>query len=58
VSPTEAQEKLYATLKRNGSAKAMPPETQMRTELYHTIDLAGYEALDASIVATVVPESA
>jgi methylisocitrate lyase len=36
----------------------MPPETQTRTELYHTIDLAGYEALDASIVATVVPESA
>lgn len=33
-------------------------EMQMRTEFYHTIDLAGYEALDASIVATAVPESA
>ncbi|TDR35293.1 hypothetical protein DES43_11099 [Aquamicrobium defluvii] len=31
---------------------------QTRAELYDTIDLAAYEALDASIVATVVPEQA
>lgn len=54
----KAQEKLYATLKRDGSAKAMLPGMRTRTELYHTIDLAGYEALDASIVATAVPEPA
>jgi methylisocitrate lyase len=51
----KAQEKLYATLKRDGSTKAMVPEMQTRAELYDMIDLAGYEALDASIVATVVP---
>lgn len=54
----KAQEKLYATLKRDGSTEAMLPEMQTRAELYAMIDLAGYEALDASIVATVVPEPA
>jgi methylisocitrate lyase len=54
----KAQEKLYATLKRDGSTEAMVPEMQTRAELYDTIDLAAYEALDASIVATVVPEQA
>lgn len=34
----------------------MVGEMQTRAELYDTIDLIGYEALDASIVATVVPE--
>jgi methylisocitrate lyase len=29
---------------------------QTRTELYKTIDYAAYEALDASIVTTVVPQ--
>lgn len=52
----KAQEKLYVTLKRDGSTKAMLPEMQTRAELYDRIDLAGYEALDASIVATIVPE--
>jgi len=54
----KAQEKLYATIKRDGFTKAMVGEMQTRSELYETIDLAGYEALDASIVATVVPEPA
>lgn len=51
----KAQEKLYATLGRDGSTEAMLPEMQTRAELYHLIGLAGYEALDASIVATVLP---
>lgn len=51
----KAQEKLYAALKRDGSAEAMLPEMQTRAELYATIGLADYEALDASIVATVLP---
>ena len=51
----KAQEKLYATLKQNGSTEAMAGEMQTRAELYETIGLAAYEALDASIVATVVP---
>ncbi len=54
----KAQERLYATLQRDGSTEAMLSEMQTRAELYDTIDLAGYEALDASIVATVVPQPA
>jgi len=30
---------------------------QTRAELYAAIDLAGYEALDASIVQTVLPSA-
>ena len=52
---SKAQERLYATLKRDGSTQAMLGEMQTRAELYETIDLAAYEALDASIVATVLP---
>jgi methylisocitrate lyase len=52
----KAQEKLYATIAADGSTKAMVPEMQTRAELYATIGLAEYEALDASIVATIVPE--
>ncbi len=33
----------------------MAGEMQTRAELYDTIGLAKYEALDASIVATVLP---
>jgi len=51
----KAQEKLYATLRRDGSTEAMAGEMQTRAELYDTIDLAAYEALDASIVKTVLP---
>lgn len=53
----KAQEKLYATLKRDGSTNAMIDDMQTRAELYAAIGLADYEALDASIVATVVPEA-
>lgn len=51
-----AQQKLYATLRRDGSTEAMLAGMQTRAELYETIDLAGYEALDASITTTVIPE--
>lgn len=54
----KAQEKLYAALARDGSTKAMLGEMQTRAELYETIGLAEYEALDASIVATVLPDGA
>ncbi|MGE4372460.1 MAG: methylisocitrate lyase [Xanthobacter sp.] len=54
----KAQEKLYATLARDGSTKAMVDEMQTRAELYDTIGLKDFEALDASIVSTVVPEQA
>ncbi len=52
----KAQEKLYAALARDGSTHAMVDQMQTRVELYKTIGLADYEALDASIVATVAPE--
>ncbi len=51
----KAQEKLYTTLKRDGSVKAILDDMQTRAELYETIGLADYEALDSSIVATIVP---
>ncbi len=51
----KAQEKLYRTIARDGSTKAMVDEMQTRAELYETIGLKAFEELDASIVATVVP---
>ncbi|SMH28040.1 methylisocitrate lyase [Mesorhizobium australicum] len=54
----KAQEKLYATLRHNGSTEAMLTEMQTRAELYDTIGLGEYEALDASIVATILPDGA
>jgi methylisocitrate lyase len=52
----KAQEELYAALARDGGTHAMIERMQTRIELYRTIGLADYEALDASIVATVPPE--
>ena len=52
----KAQEKLYATLKANGSTEAMLGEMQTRKELYDILDLNGIEALDASIVASALPD--
>ncbi len=54
----KAQERLYETLKAEGSTKSALGDMQTRAELYDTIGLADYEALDASIVKTVVPEPA
>jgi methylisocitrate lyase len=51
----KSHEQLYASLKREGSTRSMLANMQTRQELYATIDYAGYEALDASIVESVVP---
>ena len=51
----KAQEELYASIRQHGGAHRMIDRMQSREELYATIDYAGYEALDASIVQTVVP---
>lgn len=51
----KAQAELYATLRAAGSAQALLPRMQTRAELYATIDLEAYEALDAAIVRTVLP---
>jgi methylisocitrate lyase len=46
---------LYATLAEAGSTERLLPRMQTRAELYATIRLAEYEALDSSIVTTVLP---
>jgi methylisocitrate lyase len=50
-----AQSELYAALKATGSAEGRLNQMQTRAELYETIGYHDYEALDASIVATVLP---
>jgi methylisocitrate lyase len=52
----KAQEKLYRALRRDGGTQNMIGEMQTRAELYQTIGYHQYEALDASIVETVVPQ--
>ena len=51
-----AQEGLYAAIRRDGGTQNQVDAMQTRKELYATIDYHGYEALDASLVATVTPE--
>lgn len=50
-----AQEQLYATIRDTGATKAMLEQMQTRAELYDTIGYHEFEALDASIIATVLP---
>src|SRR3954465_817948 len=52
----KAQEELYAAIRRDGGTQNQLDRMQTRAELYATIDYAGYEALDASIVGTIVPQ--
>lgn len=51
----KAQERLYSVLKRDGSTEAMVQDMQTRAELYERIGLADYEALDQSIIKSLVP---
>jgi methylisocitrate lyase len=51
----KAQADLYAAIKRDGGAHNCIDAMQTRAELYDMIDLKAFEALDASIVATVMP---
>lgn len=51
----KAHEELYAGLAKDGSQRAFMGRMQTRAELYETIDYHGFEALDASIVRTIVP---
>jgi methylisocitrate lyase len=52
----KAQARLYAALKRDGGAQSMLEEMQSRAELYDLIGYHQYEALDSSIVQTIVPQ--
>ena len=51
----KAQADLYAAIARDGGAHKMVDRMQTRAELYDTIGLHDYEALDASIVKTIIP---
>ncbi|HEX3843330.1 MAG TPA: methylisocitrate lyase [Steroidobacteraceae bacterium] len=51
----KAQEQLYATIRREDGPRSLIGQMQTRQELYETISYADYEALDASIVKTVIP---
>ncbi len=51
----KAQEDLYAAIKRDGGTQNMVDRMQTRAELYATIGYHHYEALDASIVTTIIP---
>ena len=51
-----AQERLYAALKRDGGTQNMIEHMQTRAERCRTIGYADYEALDQSIVGTIIPE--
>ena len=52
----KAQADLYAAIKRDDGTQGMVDRMQTRAELYETIHYADYEALDASIVTTVIPQ--
>jgi methylisocitrate lyase len=52
----KAQAELYASIRAEGGTHAMVGRMQTRKELYAAIGYHEYEALDASIVHTIVPE--
>ena len=51
----KAQAALFAAIQRDGGTQNMLDHMQSRAELYEAIGYHDYEALDASIVRTVVP---
>lgn len=52
----KAQARLYGALARDGGTHGEVDNMQTRAELYATIGLHDFEALDASIVETVIPQ--
>jgi methylisocitrate lyase len=51
-----AMEELYAAIQRDGGTQGMVERMQTRAQLYETIGYHDYEALDASLVKTIIPE--
>jgi methylisocitrate lyase len=51
----KVSDELYQAIRRDGGTHGMLDRMQTRAELYDTIGLHAYEALDASIVQSVVP---
>ena len=52
----KAQEQLYAAIRTDGGTQKQIDKMQTRAELYQAIGYADYEALDSSIIATIVPD--
>jgi methylisocitrate lyase len=52
----KAQDSLYAALKRDGDVKQVLGQMMTREQLYETIGYFDYEALDASIITTILPQ--
>jgi len=50
-----AQEELYAAIRRDGGTHKLVDRMQTRAELYATIGYHEFEALDQSIVKTIIP---
>ena len=53
----KAQAALYAAISRDGGTQNMIDRMQTRAELYAAIGYHDYEALDASIVKTIIPQA-
>ena len=53
----KAQQDLFASIRDQGGTQAIVDRMQTRAELYDLIGLQDYEALDASIVRSTLPES-
>ena len=53
----KAQAKLYAAIRKDGGTQNMVDAMQTRSELYATIGYHDYEALDATIVTTIIPQA-
>ena len=51
-----AMEELYASIKAEGGTHRMIDRMQTRVELYETIRYHEYEALDSTLVKTIVPQ--
>jgi methylisocitrate lyase len=51
----KAHEQLYAAIRREDGPRSLIGQMQTRQELYETISYSDYEALDASIVKTILP---
>src|ERR671913_2505617 len=53
----KAMEELYASIREHGGTHRMVDRMQTRAELYDAIGYHAYEALDATLVKTVVPQA-
>jgi len=51
-----AMEELYVAIHNDGGTQNMVGRMQTRAQLYETIGYHAYEALDASLIKTIVPE--